>query len=145
MSSRRCPVFAPCCNRKSPPTAKVHTTWEKEAVRLGDLKPGSTGTVACCFDYKHDLSRPHETDDPFNPQLRDIYTTLKPGTLVALKRGWYIIAYVEISPRGYYFTPNEKWGWHSYDFIVKSVPTGKIQVRINRTFCKEGAPAPSTT
>jgi hypothetical protein len=68
-----------------------------------------------------------------------------PGTLVALKRGWYIIAYVEISPRGYYFTPNEKWGWHSYDFIVKSVPTEKIQVRINRTFCKEGAPAPSTT
>jgi len=141
--SKRIPAISPAPAKKSPKDGLVQTTWEKEATRLGPLTIGSRGTMGCCFDDKRDLSLLPSSSHIQNPQLRDIYTTLKPGSLVALKRGFKVIAYVEITERGYYYCPDETFGWHSYDFVVKSLPTTETIVRVVRTFAREGAIRPA--
>jgi hypothetical protein len=141
--SKRIPAISPAPAKKSPKHGLVQTTWEKEATRLGPLTVGSCGSMGCCFDERRDLRLLPSSSHIQNPQLRDIYTTLKPGSLVALKRGFKVIAYVEITERGYYYCPDETFGWHSYDFVVKSLPTTETIVRVVRTFAREGAIRPA--
>ena len=140
--SKRIPVISPAPAKKSPKGSRTPTTWDKEILRCGPLTVGSRGTFANCYDDKRDLSLLPSPSEIKNPYLREIYTTLKPGLLVALKRGFKVIAYVEIT-RGYYYCPDETWGWHSYDFIVKSLPTTETIVRVVRTFAREGAIRPA--
>jgi len=97
--------------------------------------------MGCCFDEKYDLSLLPSASEIKDTQLRDIYTTLKPGLIVALKRGFKVIAYVEIV-RGYYYCPEQGFGWHSYDFVVKSLPTIETIVRVRKTFAREGVVMP---
>ena len=140
--SKRIPLFQPAPAKKSPKWGLVQTTWEKEATRLGPLTVGSYGTMGSCFDEKYDLSLLPSASEIKDRQLRDIYTTLKPGSLVALKRGYKVIAYVEIV-RDYYYCPDQTFGWHSYDFVVRSLPTTETIVRVRQTFAREGAARPA--
>ena len=138
----RIPLFQPAPAKKSHKDGLVQTTWEKEATRLGPLTVGSRGTMGCCFDEKYDLSLLPSASEIKDTQLRDIYTTLKAGSLVALKRGFKVIAYVEIV-RDYYYCPEEHFGWHSYDFVVRSLPITETIVRVRKTFAREGMKRPA--
>jgi hypothetical protein len=132
------------------PGAVEQMTWEehiRRATRLDEEGFPLEGSFGVCFDAKIDLRaatkeqiveamrRRHvaagaeRTAAQIQGKARDlmqIFNHLKKGETIAFKKGTTIVAFVEITS-DYRFCPEERWGWHTWNYRLVRKATAADQ------------------
>jgi hypothetical protein len=132
------------------PGAVEQMTWEehrRRATRLDEEGFPLEGSFGVCFDAKIDLReatkeqiaeamrRRHvaagaeRTAAQIQGKVRDlmqIYNHLKKGDIIAFKKGTTIVAFVQLTS-DYRFCPEERWGWHTWNYRLVRKATAADQ------------------